>query len=308
MNSSQPKVSVCMITYNHEKYIKEAIESVLVQDVNFDIELVLANDCSTDATHAIITELIDTNSKGHLIRYFNHQTNLGMMTNFIFALEHCQGAYIALCEGDDYWNDNLKLAKQVEFLEKNPTYGICFHKTLQINLLHKEVETFIPRIKKDIDYTIYDYIKSNKTATCSIVYRKDLFNTIPEWFATVSFGDLALVLSVLNNSESKKGRVLSNTMAVYRIHEAGVHGSLHKNKKSLISAYKKHIQFVKIIAKYLLKKSSYNLALQEKKVTTYATLTKLTKQENKIIQYGKYKLLWYGELVRLRTMCRNNKC
>lgn len=297
-----------MITYNHDKYIKEAIESVLMQDVGFDIELVIANDCSTDATDAIILELIKTHPKGHLIRYYNHPNNLGMMANFIFALEQCQGTYVALCEGDDYWNDNLKLVKQVGFLEKNPTYGICFHKTLQINLLHKEVKTIIPRISKETDYTIYDYIEFNRTATCSIVYRKDLFNTIPQWFATAPFGDLALVLSVLNNSESKKGRVLNDTMAVYRIHDAGVHGSLHKNNKSLISAYKKHIQFVKIMARYLLKESSYNLALQKKKVTTYATLTKLTKQEHQIIQYGKYKLLWYGELVRLRIMSRNNKC
>lgn len=297
-----------MITYNHEKYIKEAVESVLMQDVDFDIELIIANDCSTDATHAIITELIETHNKGHLIRYFNHQTNLGMMANFIFALEHCQGTYVALCEGDDYWNDNLKLVKQVEFLEKNPDYGICFHKTLQLNLLNKEAETIIPRIVEDTDLTIYDYIKSNKTATCSIVYKKDLFNTIPKWFASVPFGDLALVLSVLNNSESKKGRVLKDTMAVYRIHEAGVHGSLHKDNKSLISAYKKHIQFVKIIEKYLLKEALYNLALQDKKVTTYATLTKLTKQENQIIQYGRYKLLRYNELLKLRIMRRNNEC
>src|SRR5690606_34101688 len=122
-----PLISVCMITYNHEAYIKQAIEGILMQQTNFDVELIIADDCSTDRTETIIRELIENHSENFKIKYYRHDINIGMMPNFIFSLKKCTGKYIALCEGDDYWTDPLKLQKQVDFLEGNPEYGICFH-------------------------------------------------------------------------------------------------------------------------------------------------------------------------------------
>ena len=107
-------VSVCMITYNHESFISEAIKSVLSQQVDFSLEVVISNDCSTDNTHRIIEELIKSNTNLNIkFSYTNQKSNLGVMSNFIFALKKCQGKYIALCEGDDYWIDKGKLQKQV---------------------------------------------------------------------------------------------------------------------------------------------------------------------------------------------------
>ena len=124
-----PIVSVCMITYGHEKYIREAIEGVLIQECDFEIELILANDCSPDRTDEIIQDIIKNHPKGCWIKYFKHESNIGMMPNFIFAIKECEGKYIALCEGDDYWTDDYKLSKQVDFLEQNPEFSLYFHKS-----------------------------------------------------------------------------------------------------------------------------------------------------------------------------------
>ena len=115
-----------MVTYNHEKFISEAIEGVLIQQTNFSFELIIANDASTDGSDKIINEFIANHPKGNLIKYFKHEKNVGMMQNFTFALGHCKGKYIALCEGDDYWTDPLKLQKQVDFLEANEDYCDLF--------------------------------------------------------------------------------------------------------------------------------------------------------------------------------------
>ncbi|MCX7549360.1 glycosyltransferase [Xanthomarina sp. F2636L] len=296
----KPHTSICLITYNQEVYIKQTIESILMQTTSFSIELIISNDCSTDGTHEIIQSVIDTHAKGHLITYFNQEHNLGMMPNFIFALEKCHGTYIAICEGDDNWTDPLKLEKQVAFLENNPEYGICFHNTEQQNLLTQTAHTGIPGVIKDTDYTIQDYILANRTATCSIVYKRALFDKVPDWFVTVPFGDLALILSVLYNSKNKKGRILKDTMAVYRIHHAGVHGSLHTNNKSLILAYKQHIEFTKIIEKELLIESIYKVTLRNKKINTYAILASLAKRGQDILAYAKYKLYEYFNRISLK--------
>ncbi|MFN6373756.1 MAG: glycosyltransferase family 2 protein, partial [Chitinophagia bacterium] len=98
-------VSVLMITYNHEKYIEEAIRGILMQQVDFHVELLICNDASTDNTNKLIESCILSNSSQLTITYNHHKQNIGMMANFIFGLKHCKGKYIALCEGDDYWTD-----------------------------------------------------------------------------------------------------------------------------------------------------------------------------------------------------------
>jgi glycosyltransferase involved in cell wall biosynthesis len=117
-------VSVCVITYNQEKFIEETLNGVLFQKSDFKIELIISNDCSTDNTNNVINDVIKKYQGEINIRYFNHETNIGMMKNFIFSLEQCNGKYIALCDGDDYWIDENKLQKQVDFLENNPEFSL----------------------------------------------------------------------------------------------------------------------------------------------------------------------------------------
>lgn len=122
-----PLVSVVMITYAHENYIKQAIEGVLMQEYQGEIELIVSNDKSPDATDEVIKKIIAEHPNGNWIKYTNHTENLGMMPNFIWALQQAKGEYIAACEGDDYWIDTLKLQKQVDFLKNNADFIICGH-------------------------------------------------------------------------------------------------------------------------------------------------------------------------------------
>lgn len=125
MNLSKIDVSVCISTYNHEEFIEEALNSVLEQECNFEYEIILSNDQSTDNTHNVITRFIENHPEGSRIHYFNQPKNLGINNNLIFTLEHARGKYISLLEGDDYWVDSGKLQKQFDFLENNKDFSIC---------------------------------------------------------------------------------------------------------------------------------------------------------------------------------------
>lgn len=119
------KVSALIVTYNHEAYIAQAIEGILMQETDFPIELVIGEDCSTDRTREICLEY--QRKHPELIRLLLNEKNIGMMPNFVQTLQACRGKYVALCEGDDYWTDPLKLQKQVDFLEENLNISLYGH-------------------------------------------------------------------------------------------------------------------------------------------------------------------------------------
>lgn len=119
-----PVVSVCMITYNHEKYIQQAIDGVMAQETDFPYELVLAEDCSTDATRDIC--FANQARYPGRIRILWSEANVGMGPNYERAMKACRGEFVAFCEGDDYWVNPCKLQKQVELMRKHPSAGICF--------------------------------------------------------------------------------------------------------------------------------------------------------------------------------------
>lgn len=120
-------VSVVMITYGHEDYIIEAIKGVLMQEFDGDIELIIANDKSPDNTDEICEKYFSSIelSSNISIRYTRHVENKGVIPNFVWALKQAKGEYIAICEGDDYWIDPLKIQKQVDFLKSHEEYSAC---------------------------------------------------------------------------------------------------------------------------------------------------------------------------------------
>ena len=193
-----PKVSVCMITYGQEKFIEQAINGVLMQECDFEVELILANDCSPDKTDEVIQNILENHPRASWIKYIKHEKNIGMMPNFIDAMQDCKGQYIALCEGDDYWTDPLKLQKQVGFLEENPDYVLCFHRVNELNEFNPKKVNIFPSIKEDHIYSIQDYILNNWTATCSMVFNKKYFKN-EKWFISLPFGDLGLVLILIGS-------------------------------------------------------------------------------------------------------------
>ena len=120
-----PLVSIWCITYNQENFIEECLNSFIMQKVNFPIEIVISIDCSTDSTQNIIDEF--KSKYPTIIKDVSPKTNIGVVNNFWNAFNSCKGKYIALCEGDDFWTDESKLQKQIDFLESNPDFTLCFH-------------------------------------------------------------------------------------------------------------------------------------------------------------------------------------
>jgi glycosyltransferase involved in cell wall biosynthesis len=205
-------VSVWMITYNHEKFIKEAIESILSQKTSFGFEVVIGDDCSTDATPSII---LDYQQKyPEIIRPFLYKKNIGIAPNLLKTMSECKSKYIALLEGDDYWTDDTKLQQQVDFLEKNPDFSVCFH---DISVKYQETgEIKKPKSarKKQIS-TTKDILRYNYIPTCTVLFRNVTEGIFPEWISTLSMADWPVhILNALNG----KLYFLPRTMAVYRIH------------------------------------------------------------------------------------------
>ena len=123
---TNPLVSIVCITYNHEPYLPQALDGCLMQRTTFPIEIILAEDCSTDGTRAICEEY--AKRYPDKIRYIWSETNVGAVANERRAMEAAQGKYIAFCEGDDYWTDADKLQRQVDFMESHPDYSVTFHR------------------------------------------------------------------------------------------------------------------------------------------------------------------------------------
>jgi len=204
-------VSICMITYNHESYIKQAIEGVLMQKTNFDFELVIGEDSSTDSTRLICEEYKNQEIQ---VRLLSPESNLGVMPNFIRTLQACTGKYIALCEGDDYWIDPLKLQKQVDFLEANTNVPFCFHNAKTHFIDTNIVEDFNKKLQTGYFATKDLLLKEWFIPTASLLIQKFyLPNPFPDWFSKVYSGDFALELLL-----STKGDFyyIDEKMSIYR--------------------------------------------------------------------------------------------
>ncbi|MBN2147358.1 MAG: glycosyltransferase [Anaerolineales bacterium] len=213
----KPKVSVMTTTYNHERYIAQAVESVVNQKTNFLIEMVVGEDCSTDQTRPILLALQEKHP--FIIRPLLRESNWGRRRNFIDTLFTCEGQYIAILEGDDYWTDPEKLQRQAEFLDSHPNCAICFHPILKV----PEDKTcppwiFRPHPAKEI-YTLEDLIRTNFIATCSVMFRSRLFTEFPPWYYDLPSGDWPL--HILNAHHGDIG-MIDRIMAAYRIHSGGV--------------------------------------------------------------------------------------
>lgn len=208
-------VSVFMITYNHEKYIREAVEGILQQQSKYSFELVVGEDCSMDSTREILLEYKE--KYPDKIKLLLHEQNVGAMNNQILTLKACTGKYVALCEGDDYWTDPHKLEKQVQWMEAHPEYAICHHK-VEILEEGKPVEDWNQELVEET-LTITDLAKNNFIHTPSCLFRNPEHDYVPDWFRHVVLGDFALFMVV---AQYGKIHHMDDTMAVYRMHKRGL--------------------------------------------------------------------------------------
>lgn len=205
-----PLLSVCLITYNHEKFIRQAIEGILMQKVDFDWELIIADDCSTDNTREIIREY--KQKYPNFIKLIFQDKNVGAAKNWMDLISSPKSKYIAYLEGDDYWTDPLKLQKQVDFLESNPDYVLCFHEINILKLDGEIVDDFITKVPENYESIETLARLGNYIHTPSIVFR-NVIKEFPFEFEFSPIGDYFLYLIL---AEHGKLKFLEEKMAVYR--------------------------------------------------------------------------------------------
>lgn len=213
-------ISIIMVTYGHEKFIREAIDGVLMQKGDLNLELIIANDASPDDTDIIVSEILKNHPKSELVRYIKHENNIGMMSNFIFALQQAQGNYIALCDGDDYWTDPHKLQKQVDFLEANLDYVLSFHKVKILKPNGELVEDFITKVPENYETQETLAKLGNYIHTPSVVFR-NVIKEFPNEFSLSPIGDYFMYMLL---TEHGKLKYFDEEMAVYR-YGVGIHST-----------------------------------------------------------------------------------
>lgn len=225
MSINLPKVSIVTITYGHEKYITETLDGVLMQQYEGSVEFIIANDNSPDSTDEVVKKyFLDNPAPSNFeIKYTKHDTNKGMMSNFIWAMEQATGKYIALCEGDDYWTDPQKLQRQVDFLEKNTDYSTVAENCKVIDERHNQSYIFSDKINS-YDVCIDEIVMGRKFHTASILFRNENLK-MPANYRLFPFGDTLLFVVL-----AKAGKIiyLPNISLVYRRNEGGT--STGKNR------------------------------------------------------------------------------
>lgn len=266
-----PKVSVVTITYGHEKYIRQTLDGVLMQKYPGEIEFIIANDNSPDSTDKIIATYLSQIKipKNFIIRYTKHGANKGVMPNFISSLKQASGKYIALCEGDDYWTDSLKLQKQVDFLESNLVYIACG--------CYVDIERFGELEKNEQELKKVSYSKTQLFFDWPFATLTTLFRNIPinPLLRQMNGGDLELFLYL-----SKFGNFMRLDFlgGVYRYHGNGLNSGCDYYTNS-----EKHISIkLESNKKYDLQEST-----QVKKMLNHYIQKELIKV--KYILVGKYE-------------------
>lgn len=236
----KPVVSVCVQTYQHRPFIRQCLDGLLNQETNFPFEIILGDDDSNDGTREICEDYAERNPEK--IRLLLHKRenqikieeepsgNFNAFYNFFSA----RGNYIAFCEGDDYWDDPLKLQKQVEFLSISSKYVLCYHefRTIDHNgyIIHSSRENLQPKT----DLTTTELSRGIHPALFTVCFKK-VFDQIPEEIITVINVDTFLC-SILGNYG--KAKFLKNVKpAFYRKHKGGIWSFRNKEKKLMAKIY-----------------------------------------------------------------------
>ncbi|MGC1106978.1 MAG: glycosyltransferase [Candidatus Acidiferrales bacterium] len=271
------KLSVMMITYNHGRYLPEALDSALSQRVNFDYEIVVGEDCSTDGTREI---LMDYSRKypGRIVTLLQDQ-NVGTMRNFEATLASCKGEYVAFLEGDDSWLSANKLQSQVDFLDANPNYAICCARARILNETSQSAPAIYPECPAGT-YSIENLLGGNLIATCTAVCRGRAIGVMPRWFHELKMGDWPLFAIA---ATSGKIHLIDEVLALYRVHPGGIWSALKE-----IERQKAIIEMLKAVDKHL--GYQYAKIVRRTIAGCYCAMANISKEENKRATTAKYLL------------------
>jgi glycosyltransferase involved in cell wall biosynthesis len=279
-DESHPKVGVILLTYNHEKWITQAVESVLMQKTSFDYEVTIVEDCSSDGTRE---KVIDFQQR------FPERISLSLSSkngeyreNRAAAFLASPSQYIALLDGDDYWTSPYKLQQQADFLDAHPECTLCFH---NVKVFDEDgaVEPWYLNPSEQQEITgLEDLLVDNYIASCSPMFRNGVLDTFPEWYYAARWADWPRY--ILHAQRGKIG-YLNEVMGARRLHGGGMWASLNNTQK-----VEQTIEFYRHIAPHL--DSGHSLIVQGR---ISELSTKLTRHYRRRLRRKKKQLKAFQE-------------
>ena len=268
---SEILVSACIITYNHENYIEECIKGALGQEIK-NYEIIIGDDCSNDNTSEICQKYADLYPD--IIKYQRRIENLGMIGNWLTTLKNAQGKYIAICEGDDYWTDPLKLQKQVDFLKENEDFVITGHDAKVIDSIGNLVkESQLPESVKR-DASSYELKKGFWISTLTMCFR-NVITEYPKELYEVTNCDTFLTSLLGNHGNYKYMKNVEK--GAYRLHEGGIWSAERSVKR-----IKHHINTFNQLSNYYYRLGDKNFA-KEIKPSKFSLIWRLGSNVKKYI-------------------------
>lgn len=253
-----PLVSICCITYNHAQFIRKCLDGFLMQQTDFPIEILIHDDCSTDGTTEIIREY-ETKYPDLIFPLYEeeNQYSRGVAGKMdLYNYRRARGKYIAYCEGDDYWTDSQKLQKQVDFMEANPEYSVCFHDFQKYDIrnnkwVYPAYGGYDLSKNGGLDVSNAMFLKyCNLGQPLTMLFRVDMYDF--SWSNQYKyFRDTHEIYHLLCVG---KGRILDFVGGVYNLHNGGVSTSLTTPMSALI---------VRETYKELYKYNSHDQVIQE---------------------------------------------
>ena len=247
-----PMVSVCCIAYNHERYVAECLDGIFAQKTTFPFEVLVHDDASSDSTQQVIREY-EQRFPSLLKPIYNthNQFSQGRNVNPEFNFTRARGRYLAICEGDDVWVDSAKLQSQVDFLEANPDYSLCFSDAIPVDM-HGNLLESLRGTRRDLTAQELQLTASIFTLTACF---RNVFQEWPREFANVRYGDLA-IWSLLGDHGAGKF-IADIEPSLYRQHDGGVHSSASRRSQREMA-----IETISGLFSYRLRQGQHALALR----------------------------------------------
>jgi glycosyltransferase involved in cell wall biosynthesis len=242
-------VSIILVTYNHESYVKEALDSILKQRVDFVYEIVFADDCSTDSTKEIIKSydsVIDNK------QYLFSDVNRGNTKNVMNAYLHCNGRYIVTLEGDDYWYSDEKIFTQYHFLEGHKEYIGVSDKRFTIDQNNRRLLSYPLWVHENRETSLEEFLKGKYFSGVETMFRNIFLNKmVDESFIDLfirdrMIGDLPLCVLLLSLG---KVYILNQDFSVYRTSSSGNQNNYNSTLK-LLDISKNHIRILNRLSDY----------------------------------------------------------
>lgn len=284
-------ITVVVMTYNQKKYISKTLDSILTQKGDIDFNIIIHDDCSNDGTSEIVKEyqkkysdiitLVEEKERKFLKEGFNM-----MIFNHVVPL--IDSKYVAYCDGDDYWCDEYKLKKQLDFMENNQNYSMCFHCAYQLKNNDDLSSKWFMGDEADVDMSFI--ISENpgiKIATSSLFVKSDVFKDFPDWRKKYPVEDIPLYINAAMNGQIHR---LSDVMCVYRQFSSGSWSSQNKDDtQKMIDHLTKMMDAVRCFNEQ--SEGAYQ-QLVSKQLVSFEFRIALLKKDYKTIFLEKYKNLY----------------